>query len=405
MTILRLGLHNFRTYDDASVALTGHERLIALVGDNGVGKTNVLEALSLLAPGRGLRRAVLPDMIRRSGHATPDNHGEPRAGIAEQCAGSAPPSPSGGFSISAQLRPTSTASSDVDAPEPISVGTGVAPDVPTRRTFRINGARASAESLGEWLSVIWVTPAMDRLFTDGATARRMFLDRMVQALVPHHAHHLVRYDAAQRSRLRLLTDERPFDPNWIATLEAQMAEHAVAIRDARATLVTALNAASIERHDPMFPRADLTLDDRGDGHAAPSADTEWFRIRWVNTRASDATQRRTGVGPHRVDMVARHSAKDQPASQGSTGEQKGMLLSLVLAHGDLVAARRGHRPLLLLDEVAAHLDPTRRTALFERLTATGGQVWMTGTDLDLFTSAGSDHCVRFRVKPGQVVPL
>jgi DNA replication and repair protein RecF len=270
------------------------------------------------------------------------------------------------------------------------IGTGTVPSAPERRQVRINGAPASANSLGEWLSVLWLTPAMDRLFTGPAGDRRRFLDRLVLALEPSHAHHASRYEAAMRSRNKLLSEPDRADPAWLDSLEAQMAEHGAAIADARARTVAALSERASAAPDDQFARAELLLE----GWSGGNLSTELRR-----SRSRDAGAGRTLVGPHRQDLNVLHRAKAMPAAQSSTGEQKALLLGLVLAHADLVADRRGAPPILLLDEVAAHLDPKRRAALFARLEGRG-QVWMTATEAALFDGIGAAS--RFHVSPGAV---
>jgi DNA replication and repair protein RecF len=333
VSLTRLSLSNFRCYTDAVIA--PGPTINILTGENGAGKTNVLEAISLLVPGRGLRGAALSDMAREGG--------------------------AGGFSVSGRLDET-------------DLGVGTLAESPDRRLVRINGVQTSATALSEWLAVVWLTPAMDRLFTDTASGRRRFLDRLVLALNPAHATHTTRYEAAMRQRNRLLAEEGSADPNWLTALEQQMAEHGAAVSMARAELVTALATRLAAQVEGPFARAGLALD--GEAHMDLATILH-------QSRARDAAAGRTLSGPHRQDIVVTHLGKGQAAAQCSTGEQKALLLGIVLAHADLVAEARGTRPILVLDEVAAHLDPLRRAALFERL-QTGGQVWMTGTETALF---------------------
>ncbi|MBA3898020.1 MAG: DNA replication/repair protein RecF [Sphingomonadaceae bacterium] len=339
MPLTRVTLTDFRSYARAEIA--PGPGFVVLTGENGAGKTNVLEAISLLAPGRGLRGAALGEMARSDG--------------------------SGGFSMSVMLSNGG------------ALGTGAIAAAPERRIVRINGATASATALSEWLSLVWLTPAQDRLFAGTPGERRRFLDRLVLALEPGHAHHSARYEAAMRQRNRLLAEANP-DADWLTALETAMAEHATPIAEARARLVDALSLTAAEQPDGPFARAGLSLEG-------------WDGIMDLGRdRARDAAAGRTLSGPHRQDLTVIHLGKEQPAARSSTGEQKALLLGLVLAHADLVARRIGRRPILLLDEVAAHLDPLRRGALFERLAAGGGQVWMTGTEPALFTDAArADH--------------
>jgi DNA replication and repair protein RecF len=229
-------------------------------------------------------------------------------------------------------------------------------------------------SLAEWLAILWLTPAMDRLFTGGASDRRRFLDRLVLALEPGHAHHAARYEAAMRARNKLLAEPDGADPEWLTALEAGMAEHGVALGQARARTVTGLAQLLATTPDDRFARASIRLE-------GGASDDLAGRLR--TNRGRDAAAGRATEGPHRQDLAVTHAAKGQPAERCSTGEQKALLLGIVLAHAELVTQRRGSPPLLLLDEVAAHLDPSRRAALFERLEGRG-QVWMTATEAALF---------------------
>lgn len=341
MTVTRLMLTDFRSYADTTIA--AGPGFVVLTGENGAGKTNILEAVSMLGPGRGLRGAALADMARTGGQ--------------------------GGFAVAAEL--------DQD----VRIGTGTTRAAPERRQVRVNGATASAASLGEWLSLLWLTPAMDRLFTEGAEGRRRFLDRLVFAIEPGHAHHASRYDAAMRARNKLLAAEGRPDPAWLEALEAQLAEHGHAVADARERTVAALDARIAAEPDAPFARASLAIEGWRPGTGSLADELR-------QGRARDAAAGRTLSGPHRQDLAVTHAAKAQPAARASTGEQKALLLGLVLAHADLVAERRGRRPLLLMDEVAAHLDPLRRAALFARLALSGGQIWLTGTERALFDAIG-----------------
>jgi DNA replication and repair protein RecF len=245
----------------------------------------------------------------------------------------------------------------------------------------VQGSAVAATALAEWLTVVWLTPAMDRLFVEPAGERRRFLDRLTLALSSAHAVHANRYEAAMRARNRLLAEDAPPDREWLSALEAQMAEHGAAIDAARRETVSALAERLIEQPDGPFARAGLALEGwtgAGDTLAADLA----------RSRSRDAAAGRALVGPHRSDLAVTHIGKGQAASLCSTGEQKALLLGLILAHADLVAERTGQPPVLLLDEVAAHLDPLRRAALFDRLSGKG-QVWMTGTEDALFSDLGS----------------
>ena len=352
--VTHLSLTDFRSY--ASATLSVVPGAVVITGDNGAGKTNILEAISLLGPGRGLRGAPLSDAARSGGP--------------------------GGWSIAATLETNGGA---------VEIGTGTAASAPERRIVRINGAAATAATLGDWLALVWLTPAMDRLFADAPAARRRFLDRLVLALHPGHARQSLRYDAAMRERTRLLTDETPADPHWLAALEAAMAEHGVAIAEARAETVVALGERVADSPDGPFARPLLALE----GGAAHD-----FATALARNRAADAAAGRALIGPHRADLAVTHAGKGEPAARGSTGEQKALLIAITLAHAELVAARTGKAPVLLLDEIAAHLDASRRAALFERLEATGSQFWMTGTDRALFDPIGS--AAHFKIVAGRI---
>jgi DNA replication and repair protein RecF len=269
------------------------------------------------------------------------------------------------------------------------IGTGTVTAAPERRQVRINGAAASVNSLSEWVSVLWLTPAMDRLFTGSAGERRRFLDRLVLALEPTHAHHSTRYDAAMRARNKLLAEER-WDDAWLSSLEAAMAEHGAVIAEARTRTVTALDERLAHAPEDEFARAQIALEGL-QGANLPAVLSA--------NRQRDAAAGRATEGPHRQDLAVTHRAKKMPAANSSTGEQKALLLGLVLAHSDLVAERIGEPPILLLDEVAAHLDPKRRAALFARLEGRG-QVWMTATEAALFDGIGA-AASRFHVEPGR----
>ena len=354
MAVSRLALTDFRSYADALIV--PGPGLVVLTGENGAGKTNILEAISLLSPGRGLRRASLSEMARRSG--------------------------SGGFSVAART-------GDVD------IGTGTLAAAPERRQVRINGASASANALGEWLSALWLTPAMDRLFSESASGRRQFFDRLVLALEPGHAHHSARYEAAMRARNKLLAEPEGADPSWLAALEAGMAEHGARVAEARERTLAALEQQLALQADGPFARAGLALE-----RWRPSGDAEDLQRQLRTGRGKDAAAGRTLAGPHRTDLVVTHVGKNCPADQCSTGEQKALLLSIVLAHADLVAEKTRRRPILLLDEVTAHLDPLRRKALFDRLAGGGGQVWLTGTERQLFDGAAG--ACWLRVEDGRI---
>lgn len=336
--LARLTLTDFRNHP--ALDLAPGPGFVCLHGANGAGKTNILEAVSMLAPGRGLRGSALSEMARSDGP--------------------------GGWSVSAALG------------EGTILGTGTLAAAPERRVVRINSAPAAVNSLAEWLAILWLTPAMDRLFSGPAGDRRRFLDRLVLALEPGHAHHASRYEAAMRARNKLLAEPDGADPEWLSALEAGMAEHGEALGAARARTVEALGHQLAATPEDLFARPAITLDQPTQADLAA-------RLR--ANRGRDAAAGRATEGPHRQDLLVTYQAKAQPAARCSTGEQKALLLGLVLAHAALVTDRRGAPPILLLDEVAAHLDPGRRAALFGRLEGRG-QVWMTATEAALFDGVG-----------------
>jgi DNA replication and repair protein RecF len=284
----------------------------------------------------------------------------------------------GAFAVAARLGET-------------DIGTGTLPSAPERRQVRINGAPAAVNSLSEWLSVLWLTPAMDRLFSGSAGERRRFLDRLVLALEPSHAHHSSRYEAAMRARNKLLADEA-WDADWLDALESQMEEHGLAVSRARMKTIIDLTKAVWDIVGQNFPASRLYLQNVTPG---------LLKTRLAASRKVDAAARRATHGPNAEDLLVYYGQKQRLASQCSTGEQKALLLGLVLAHAELVAERRGAPPILLLDEVAAHLDPKRRAALFNRLEGRG-QVWITATEAALFN--GISAASRFRIEPGIVHP-
>ncbi|MDE2405070.1 MAG: DNA replication/repair protein RecF [Sphingomonadales bacterium] len=341
MALDRILLTRFRNHRDS--ALSGTARFNLLVGENGAGKTNVLEAISLLAPGRGLRRAALADMALRGGEAG-----------------------TGTFAISARLAS--------GAGEPVTLGTGTEPGRPTRRLVTVNGADHPASGLGEWLSLFWLTPAMDRLFMDSPGARRRCLDRMVLALEPGHARAATRLENALRERNRLLAEARDPDPQWLDAIEGQIAEAGSLVAQARARLVERLAASLAGGADGPFAHPDLAYQPGG------PLDAVALSAALRQSRPRDRAAQRTLTGPHRDELAVTMAGKDQPAAECSTGEQKAMLIALTLAHAGLAAADSTRPRLLLLDEVAAHLDPLRRAALFDKLRESGAQVWMTGTE-------------------------
>jgi DNA replication and repair protein RecF len=339
LAIETLALTHFRSHRATRLAFDG--RPVAITGPNGAGKTNILEAVSLLSPGRGLRRAAAEDLARR-----------PEAL---------------GWKITATVQGLSAAHDLETWAEP-----GEA------RQVRIDGKAATQASLGRVLRVLWLVPAMDRLWIESAEGRRRFLDRMTLSFFPEHAEHSLTYEKAMRDRNRLIKDQVT-DAHWYAALEVQMAEAGEAItRHRRATIARIADAA-----DPAsaFPSADLTLTGP-DGVEEPPD----LALALAEGRRRDIAAGRTLVGPHRADLLARYTAKGVPADQCSTGEQKALLISLILANARALAEDLGRAPILLLDEVAAHLDEHRRAALYDEICALDAQALMTGTEAELFAA-------------------
>jgi DNA replication and repair protein RecF len=342
--VTSLSLSHFRSHKRTVIQVDA--RPVAIYGPNGAGKTNILEAVSLLSPGRGLRRASAEEMTRR-----------PEAL---------------GWKIAAVLQNAGR----VHEIETWSEG-GAA------RAVKIDGKAAPQTALGQIARVLWLIPSMDRLWIEGAEGRRRFLDRMVLSFEPGHAEASLAYEKAMRQRNRLLKDEVR-DPGWYAALEAQMAEAGAAIQTARQRCVDRLTQAQREA-ETAFPVAALELT-ATEGHIPDTA--EDLREVFEESRFRDRAVGRTLVGPHRADLYGAYAAKGVQAKDCSTGEQKALLVSLILANARALAQDTGAPPLLLLDEVAAHLDAGRRAALFDEICALGAQAWMTGTGPELFAELG-----------------
>ena len=342
LAITSLNLSHFRSHQAARIEFDG--RPVAIVGANGAGKTNILEAVSLLSPGRGMRRAATNEIARR-----PENIG---------------------WKISAGIH-----------------GFGAAHSIETwaeageSRALRIDDKAAPQSALGRITRVLWLVPAMDRLWIEAAEGRRRFLDRMTLSFAPDHAEAVLAYEKAMRDRNRLLKDQVS-DPHWYAALEAQMVQAGTQI-EANRQLALARLAAAQDGAETLFPRADLALTGP-EGEAA----MEDLAQALSQNRRRDMAAGRTLVGPHRADLTAVYVAKGARADQCSTGEQKALLISLILANARALAADLGAAPVLLLDEVAAHLDPARRAALYDELCALGAQALMTGTEASLFEHLG-----------------
>lgn len=348
-------LVNFRSYAHAELKVEAAP--VVLSGVNGSGKTNLLEAISLLSPGRGLRGAKLDDLQRKA----PVETGQ--AGV-----------------FSGSLWAVSAIVSRADGEHQIGTGLTATAQAGARaaRTLRLNGAQATSGDITELLPMLWLTPALDRLFVEGATDRRRFLDRLVYGLDTGHARRVARYERAMAERLKLLRDGVR-DPSWLDGIEAQMAELGAEIAAARSDTAARLNAELSDRgaREGAFPCAHLSI---GGGANAPS-----LLAALAASRTRDAESGRTAFGPHTDDLRVRHTQKRADARDCSTGEQKALLVSIVLANAWLQKKRRGGiAPLLLLDEIAAHLDEARRAALFEEILALNAQAWLTGTDKSLF---------------------
>jgi len=273
------------------------------------------------------------------------------------------------------------------------IGTGTSEERPGRRVVQVNGAETSAVSLGEWLAIGWLTPAMDRLFADSAGARRRYMDRLALALDPVHARHAARFEAALRERNRLLSAEDEPDPRWLDSLELQLAEAGAALAQGRARMVEKLSVALAGLPQAPFARPILTYAPGG------PIEADALAAELARHRSRDRSAQRTLTGPHRDELEVTMTGSAMPAANCSTGEQKAMLIAITLAHAELAAA--GRPGVLLLDEVAAHLDPVRRAALFERLRAGAAQVWLTGTEKAPFEAVLGDAAV-WRVSGGAV---
>ncbi|MCL2713070.1 MAG: DNA replication/repair protein RecF [Alphaproteobacteria bacterium] len=356
--IHRLSLTRFRNYDTAAIATDA--ALVALVGPNGSGKTNCLEAISLLSPGRGLRRAVLDDVA--------SHHGD------------------GSWAVSAQIE---------GALGLATLGTGIeaSPSRPrSGRCCRVDRETvSSANAFGDHIRMVWLTPAMDGLFMGPASERRRFLDRLVMAIDNGHSSRVTALEHSLRARNRLL-EERSFDAQWCTAIERETAATAVAVAASRAETASRLAAMCEARgRGSAFPSARIALagwmENALAGESATVVEDRYRDILRAN-RARDAAAGRTTDGPHLSDLEVVYAPKDMPAREASTGEQKALLIGLVLAHAALVAETSAVTPLLLLDEVVAHLDPARRAALFAELGTLGGQVWLTGADPAAFAGIG-----------------
>jgi DNA replication and repair protein RecF len=372
--IHRLTMTHFRNYRAASLRTRGD--VVVLVGPNGAGKTNCIEAISFLTPGRGLRRATLDDVA--------DIEGD------------------GSWAVSAEVEGAlglATLGTGIDAPGSESAATS--------RRCRIDREPVnSATAFGDHLRMVWLTPSMDGLFLGAASERRRFFDRLVLAIDPEHSSRVSALDRSLRSRNRLL-EVRNYDDHWCDAIERETAELAVAVAAMRGQTVTRLAAMLRARGEgSAFPSARIMLDGWMENalvnEPATSVEDRYREILRAS-RARDAAAGRTLDGPHLTDLQVIYAPKNMPARDASTGEQKALLIGLVLAHAGLVAEMTGITPLLLLDEVVAHLDPGRRRSLFDELANLGSQVWMTGADPAAFGDVGASGEI-FDVDSGRIVP-
>ena len=369
--IHRLTLTHFRNYRAASLETRGE--VVVLVGPNGAGKTNCLEAISLLSPGRGLRRATLDDVA--------DNQGDGSWAVSAEVEGALGLATLG-TGIDARSEETATAS----------------------RRCRIDREPVtSAAVFGDHLRMVWLTPAMDGLFQGAASERRRFFDRLVLAIDSEHSARVAALDRALRSRNRLL-EVRNYDDHWCDAIERETAELAVAVAAMRGQTVTRLAAALRAREASAFPSAKIMLDGWIENaliHEPATSVEDRYRKILRDSRARDAAAGRTLDGPHLTDLQVIYAPNNMPARDASTGEQKALLIGLVLAHASLVAEMTGITPLLLLDEVVAHLDPNRRKALYHELEKLGAQVWITGADPAAFAEIGRSGEI-FDVDSGRI---
>lgn len=385
--VTRLTLTEFRCY--AALRLDIEPTPVILTGPNGAGKTNLLEAVSLMVPGRGLRRAKLADITR--------NHSPRPWGVAARVQ-----TPRGAIEIGTAIEAPQSA--DKNSPSEDD-SDGAADMISQRRLVKIDGALTPQSALARAISITWLVPQMDRLFTESAGGRRRFFDRLAYGFDPDHAKRLSAYERVLRQRSRLLKDGVR-DDRWLAALEETMAEHAVAVGATRRDTLARLESG-FAMAQGAFPGARLDLDGWVESALKhdPALTVEIaLRERWATLRETDAAAGRASIGVHRTDVLVWHDSKGTPAAQCSTGEQKALLIAIVLAQARVLSARQGHAPILLLDEVVAHLDEQRRETLFSELLAMGTQAWLSGTDPGQF--AGLRERSQFiHVADGSVSPV
>ncbi len=358
-----LRLADFRSY--ARLDWQPGGKIVGLAGPNGAGKTNLLEAISLLAPGRGLRGARLAELARRA------------------------PGAAGGWAVAARLAGKEGG---------FAVGTGIEAGQGERRRLLLDGEPVPAARIAARFSCLWLTPQMDRLFTEGASSRRRFLDRLVLALEPAHASEVAAFEAASANRNRLI-EAGSYDPLWLATIEDSMARHAAALTAARLHVIERLNALLAAGIADPFPAAFLSLDCPIGAELArhPALEVEeWLRARYAASRAEPVA----ALSPQRADLGLQQAASGLVAALASTGQQRAMLVSIMLAHAALVTASRGAAPVLLLDEPFVHLDSAHRTALGDALWRGSAQVFCTATEHDQFAALG--EAVIWTVGEGEI---
>ncbi|UTW55316.1 DNA replication/repair protein RecF [Kordiimonas sp. SCSIO 12610] len=362
VAVSNLTVSNFRSYGHAKLGTDPSLPLKVLTGPNGAGKTNLLEAISFLSPGRGMRRASLNDITR---------HGS-----------SAP------WAVAAQV----SVSNDT-----VKIGTGLDPntfnqsDAHNKRIAKQDGEiLKNSNQLGDLWSILWLTPQMDRIFIEGPSSRRRFLDRLVLGLYPDHSRETSAYERTMRERNKLISEQGSrADSAWLSALEAKMAEHGVAVAIKRLDFAGQLAGQLSSQENGPFPVATLAIDGwveglLADGYSAVDAETA-FKDRLKSARSQEiALGKSASIGVHKTDLIVTHQSKNMPAELCSTGEQKALLIALIIANAKLQSMLRGQAPIMLLDEVAAHLDTDRRLGLFEILSDLGSQCWLTGTDRSIF---------------------